>query len=451
MFHLTCAVSLLLAVAMGWLWIKSFGREVEHLDFQKGQERLTLRSTRGQFVVVGPADLQVSDPEITDWAGRISNHDFEWNATAKFRGLVYVEGALREGTATWQLYQHCLKREREGKGLEMPTLRALQTAMENPERFAAAHFILAYAINENRKAYEIFQQSRWLDHFYTMRSSQGDQLSVSMRADPGGSSLRSRSGPDFSLRLDMQPELRELKQVERASLFHGWIFLALLVLPFAWLTRPRWRDQSWRRWSYNFVTLVLLVLCAGSAAMWVRSYRIFEQFFFERRPLKNLAGDYGDFYSFWSAGSSSGRLRLLDLEGAFGFDAFNYGYHNGANAVLWPTSGVPASGEKELNLPGIQYHQLPLSLTPAASSSGQFGGQWLAVGWWLLTALTAVLPIIWGWSALRWWRRWVRERRLQRKLCPRCGYDMRATPNRCPECGDMLAAKQETAVAASTN
>jgi hypothetical protein len=50
---------------------------------------------------------------------------------------------------------------------------------------------------------------------------------------------------------------------------------------------------------------------------------------------------------------------------------------------------------------------------------------------------TAVLPALWLVRALR-----VR-RRSRHGLCPTCGYDVRATPERCPECGHVTAVNGE--------
>ena len=50
----------------------------------------------------------------------------------------------------------------------------------------------------------------------------------------------------------------------------------------------------------------------------------------------------------------------------------------------------------------------------------------------LLMALTASLPVIW---VVLTAQKWARFRDSSLTLCSHCGYDLRVTPDRCPECG----------------
>ena len=73
-----------------------------------------------------------------------------------------------------------------------------------------------------------------------------------------------------------------------------------------------------------------------------------------------------------------------------------------------------------------------LGLEYASSTVGQSYLKDLYVPYWLLTVVTMILPFT---CAFSWIRQQLRARHNCPGLCPTCGYDLRATPNRCPECG----------------
>lgn len=61
--------------------------------------------------------------------------------------------------------------------------------------------------------------------------------------------------------------------------------------------------------------------------------------------------------------------------------------------------------------------------------AGSVSGMAITIPYWFLFGATGV-PV--GMAVRRWW---VRSGRREGSACRSCGYDLRATPGRCPECG----------------
>src|SRR5687768_1271465 len=86
---------------------------------------------------------------------------------------------------------------------------------------------------------------------------------------------------------------------------------------------------------------------------------------------------------------------------------------------------------------------LSLTLGVLAAAHGWHEGVLLDATWGtgqhLVIFACSVMPIHWA-NSIRFWRA---ERRLHDGLCLRCGYDLRASSERCPECGAVAGRKAD--------
>jgi hypothetical protein len=172
----------------------------------------------------------------------------------------------------------------------------------------------------------------------------------------------------------------------------------------------------------NTATLLSLVLCVATIVLWVRSlghvgyvYLIDEQCTIE-------------------AGGVDGVLGLLfardsGLRPPTGGTDRVYGYFSWRHPLA-PDRDRASLSTPSFNRWGFGFHVRRTVGQP--KGFWRFGGRalWIIyMPFWLATTITAVPPLIW---CVRKLRRRTRERS---GLCPKCGYDLRATPDRCPECG----------------
>jgi hypothetical protein len=137
---------------------------------------------------------------------------------------------------------------------------------------------------------------------------------------------------------------------------------------------------------YATVAATSLLLAVGCVCMWVLTI--------DSMYLKGWEGSTNSIW--WTFGSAGGRFQFVYDDGTF----------DGA-----------MSGSRSQQFAGIEYIRW------------NRGGWNLWIPWWLPAALFAVAPTSWGIQRFR------SKRRHETGLCSICGYDLRATPTRCPECG----------------
>jgi hypothetical protein len=99
--------------------------------------------------------------------------------------------------------------------------------------------------------------------------------------------------------------------------------------------------------------------------------------------------------------------------------------------VGWQTTRVPEllndERQRRFLYRGRELHGWQWAVAKYARESFVIQPPWLIV--------TLRLSLAFG----EWEKRKLARWRLSRGLCPACGYDLRATPDRCPECGTVAA------------
>jgi hypothetical protein len=172
---------------------------------------------------------------------------------------------------------------------------------------------------------------------------------------------------------------------------------------------------------FSALTCVSLILLVATLVFWVRSYR-----YSERVDWRSERG--------WRSVRTARGYVVVDLFLAdwSGYDALFHG----------------PKYQRDLPGPPINW------LMQLGGSRGDVDGEWKRGGFawyekrnrqrgtltamgvapfWSVAAVTATLPL--GWAGMKLRSRVRRRRRRGVGLCPSCGYDLRATPERCPECG----------------
>jgi len=165
----------------------------------------------------------------------------------------------------------------------------------------------------------------------------------------------------------------------------------------------------------NLLTALSLALCLAVVALWLRSY--------------------------W-------RYDLLGVEGGRA-EVFVGSYHGHLAWAGRRARKYPDDDRRRSVLPNVEYQggEIDSDVTAVLTLLRQ-NATWRVAGFsytfqpvvgpplrvlvtpsWSVALALAALP------GARLWRRGARRRRARRGLCPRCGYDLRATPGPCPECG----------------
>jgi hypothetical protein len=198
----------------------------------------------------------------------------------------------------------------------------------------------------------------------------------------------------------------------------------------------------------QFFAGLSLLLCLGTALLWVRSYWASDAVSWQSRPIVDMR-DYEQRLDSgtptplppptWNISVCSSRgglaievLRQSDL-GSMGLFPDDSGWHyERGSAEIYP--------EHSLELPYAwnSPHVLGFQFGRYIDSDNGNSQQYVIAPLASIAGVLGLLPGVEAWLTIR------RRTRRRRGQCPGCGYDLRASKDRCPECGRSVAATSDS-------
>jgi hypothetical protein len=182
-------------------------------------------------------------------------------------------------------------------------------------------------------------------------------------------------------------------------------------------TTRRVTISAMKHYLFGILAGMSMLLFLATAGMWVRSFR-------SKSDINFVAAD-----RIWNL---KVRRDLFWVTTAQGWKAGDL--HSGDRVQFFSRKTDAVSGWNT-NFISFNYGSGVSGTTVSGTTfSFQRPGRRICVGCnlWLLAVLTLAVPLAWG---AAWRLSSIRRRKIRSRLCLVCGYDLRSTPDRCPECG----------------
>jgi hypothetical protein len=159
--------------------------------------------------------------------------------------------------------------------------------------------------------------------------------------------------------------------------------------------------RHWRKRVFNGFAMLLLLLLGAAMALWVGAYRQLRGVEWNREPSYiKVESAMGSIVVSWSSDLGYGHdIRLLELPSPE--DRLGY----------WPDRTFLGFGYQAADPVHREY--------PNA----------VQIPYWIVVIGLAIIPVRQLWLVVG------KRSKANNGLCSSCGYDLRATPDRCPECG----------------